>query len=135
MRQTRILGVAVAVLAMAVAVSPALAAKAKKAHPVRGVVEKVETTKDGKKKITIMTADHKNKKTGEVTKGGEKTFTVTDTTTFAQATSKKDTNPAPTVTFADLKEGMHVAITATDDMAVSVKIAHHHHGKKKKPVA
>ena len=133
MRQTRILGVAVAVLAMAVAVSPALAAKAKKDHPVRGVVTKVET-KDGKKTITIMTADHKNKKTGEVTKGVEKTFKVTDATTFVQVTGKKGAEQTTNLTFDDIKEKMHVSVMATDDVAVTVKVGHHH-GKKKKTVA
>jgi hypothetical protein len=129
MRRIRTLAVLVAVVALAVAASPApAAAKANKDHPVHGVIKTIDKVGNT---IIVTTGGHKNKKTGETTPVVEKTFKVTDATTFVKMTGEKGAETPTTLKFDDVKEGMHVAVTVNGDVAVSVTIGHHHHGKKK----
>jgi len=129
MRPIRTLALLVAVVALAVVASPApAAAKANKEHAIHGVVQSIDV---GGKTFTVKTGGHKNKKTGETTPVVEKTFKVTDATTFVKTTGEKGAETTTTLKFDEIKEKMHVAVTANGDVAVEVKVGHHHHGKKK----
>lgn len=153
MSRIRTLGVAALALALAAMVSSTKAAdeNKKKDHGgVHGVVLKVEKATDTTGSFTIKVEEKKAKDAAATTteakagdaKGEEKTFMVTADTKFVKvAHKKKDAAAADAkaeaeetpATFADLKEGEHVAVEATGDAATLVKI---HGGKKaKKPAA
>jgi hypothetical protein len=132
MRLTRVLGVAVVVLAAACLAQADEPAKAKgkgkkKAHPMHGVVTEVKKDKDKDEgTFTAKVGGKKaNKKKGTpAVEPTEKTFTVTAATKFEKVEhGKKGEKPEATpATFADLHEGDHVVITADGDVAKEVKI-------------
>ena len=147
MRQTRIAGVVVAVLALAVAASSAQAAakvrKHKKEHAIEGVVKAVEKDKDGGKITVLVGEHHHHKKGGGATATAaakpavEKTVRVTADTKFTKVSGKKGAKEQTAGTFAELKDGDRVVIAALGDKAEEVKFhaGHHHKKGKKKAVA
>jgi len=126
----------VAVLALTAGNSSVLAkAGGKKKHGLHGVVVKVEKDADKDSgKITVKTGGKKKKKTGMETPVVERTVRVTNATKFAKVSHKKgekgsrETTPA---TFAQLKDGDHVAIEVVHGKAKEVKFHAAHHKKKK----
>ena len=150
MSRIRTLGVAALALALAAMVSSARAADEtkKKDHAgVHGVVKTITKDTDTTGSFTI-TVEVKKAKAAETktldakaddAKAEEMTFKVTADTKFAKVAHKKkdaaaDAKAEPEstpATFADLKEGDHVAVEATAGVATTVNI---HPAHKKKPV-
>ncbi len=130
MRLVRTLIVVVAGLGLVALAPSADAAKAKKEHPVKGVVASVDRDKDkGTGTITVHIPEHKNKKTNETKPAEDKPIKVTETTTFVKVSGKKGAETKEPATFADVKEGDHLVVTVQDGAAVEVAI-HPHHKKK-----
>jgi hypothetical protein len=132
MRLVRTLFVVVAGLALVAMVPSAEAAKAKKAkkeHTVKGVVvtiDKDANAAGGTIKLTIPA--HTNKKTGVKTDAEDKTFKVTDKTTFLKVAGKKGAATDTPATFLDVKDGEKVSLKVVGDEVVEVKF----HAKKTK---
>jgi hypothetical protein len=131
MRLVRTLFVVVAGVALVAAVpsAQAKAKKEKKEHNVKGVVAMID--KDANKpggtiKLTIPA--HTNKKTNVTTDAQDKTFNVTDKTSFIKVVGKKGETKEEAATFLDVKDGEKVTLKVKGDEVVEVKF----HAKKAK---
>jgi hypothetical protein len=144
MSRIRTLGVAALAMALAVAASSARAAdetKKSDSASIHGVVTAI--TVDAANKdvgtFTIKPAAKKTKDAADAAPAEAITFKVTKETKFTKEAQKKKGDAAAAAddkgeaaTFADLKEGDHVAVEAKDGVATSVKF---HAPGKKKPAA
>jgi hypothetical protein len=118
------------VLATAVEAAPKAGKKGKKNRPVHGVVVAVQKDKDAASGTITVQVHHKKKgAAAPAAQAEEKTFKVTNVTTFEKVSGKKGQQQTNPTTFQHVHKGERVVILHQGGTAQDVRI--HPKGKAK----